>query len=228
MRELGSFEAAVRAVPLAAVWTDPGRARPESGVMVMGGLRNTFRTLDEAAPLGLHPLGDAVCTTNPHFGRGCALAVAHALRLAGAVAAAPDDARAWRTGVEAWVHGELRAWFEDARAIDRARAAVWRAVRDGRSPTPAGAPDGTLPTLLVLAAAGADPLVGRAVLRHMHMADPPAALEAVHPRVAELLATGWAPGRPAPGVPGPTAGFAAPPRSRLVEQLTAVAAGQPA
>lgn len=106
--------------------------------------------------------------------------------------------------------------------------AVWRAVRDGRSPTLAGAPDGTLPTLLVLAAAGADPLVGRAVLRHMHMADPPAALEAVHPRVAELLATGWAPGRPAPGVPGPTAGFAAPPRSRLVEQLTAVAAGQPA
>jgi hypothetical protein len=85
--------------------------------------------------------------------------------------------------------------------------AVWRAVRDGRSPTLAGAPDGTLPTLLVLAAAGADPLVGRAVLRHMHMADPPAALEAVHPRVAELLATGcWAPGRPAPGVPGPTAG----------------------
>jgi hypothetical protein len=106
--------------------------------------------------------------------------------------------------------------------------AVWRAVRDGRSPTLAGAPDGTLPTLLVLAAAGADPLVGRAVLRHMHMADPPAALEAVHPRVAELLATGWAPGRPAPGVPGPTAGFAAPPRSRLVEELTAVAAGQPA
>ena len=56
----------------------------------------------------------------------------------------------------------------------------------------------------------------------------PDVLEAVHPRVAELLTTGWAPGRPAPGVPGPTAGFAAPPRSRLVEQLTAVAAAQPA
>ena len=228
VRELASFEAAVRAVPLTAVWTDPDRARPESGVMVMGGLRNTLRTLDEAAPLGLHPLGDAVCTTNPHFGRGCSLAVAHALRLAGAVAAAPDDARAWRTGVQAWEQGELRAWFEDARAIDRARAAVWRAVRDGRSPALEGGPDGRLPTLLVLAAAGVDPLVGRAVLRHMHMADPPAALEAVHPRVAELLAAGWAPGRPAPGVPGPTAGFVAPPRSRLVEQLTAVAAAQPA
>ncbi|WP_100498572.1 hypothetical protein [Geodermatophilus chilensis] len=105
-----------------------------------------------------------------------------------------------------------------------------RAVRDGRSPSPPAAPGGTLPTLLVLAAAGADPVVGRAVPRHMHVAAPPTALEAVHPRVAELLAAGRAPGRPAPGgsVPGPTEGFAAPPRSRLVEQLTSALTAQPA
>jgi 2-polyprenyl-6-methoxyphenol hydroxylase-like FAD-dependent oxidoreductase len=201
LRDTAAFEAATRLVPLAAEWTDPARARPVSPVMVMSGLRSRFCTLGGDAPLGLHPLADVICTTNPHFGRGVALAVSHALRLAGAVAAAPGDPRAWRAQVEAWVHGELRAWFDDARKTDLARAQVWRAVRDGRPPTsgPAAGGNGTVPHLLVLAAAGADPVVGRAVLRHMHLVDPPAALDAVRPRVADMLAGGWLPGRPAPG-----------------------------
>ncbi|MGY1696152.1 FAD-dependent oxidoreductase [Geodermatophilus sp. SYSU D00814] len=204
LREQAAFEAATQVVPLAAEWTDPERAEPVSPVMVMSGLRSTFRTLDDAAPLGLQPLADAVCTTNPHFGRGSALAITHALRLAAAVAAAPDDARAWRAQVDAWVDGELRAWFDDARMTDVARAQAWRNVRDGRPPMtgpPAGAgPDraAPVPHFLVLAAAGADPVVARAVLRHFHLVDPPAALDAVRPRVAEMLAQGWLPGRPPP------------------------------
>jgi 2-polyprenyl-6-methoxyphenol hydroxylase-like FAD-dependent oxidoreductase len=246
LRDTAAFEAATRLVPLAAEWTDPARARPVSPVMVMSGLRSTFSPLGEDAPLGLHPLADVVCTTNPHFGRGVALAVSHALRLAAAVAMAPGDPRSWRRQVEAWVHGELRAWFEDARTTDLARAQAWRAVRDGRPPMsgpPAGG-GGTVPHFMVLAAAGADPVVGRAVLRHMHLVDPPAALDAVRPRVADMLAGGWLPGRPAPrpdgGAPpgaatgprpaperpaGPPPGApVAPPRRRLVEVLASVEA----
>jgi len=230
LRETAAFEAATRLVPLAATWTDAARAEPVSDVVVMGGLRNTFRELDGSAPLGLQPLADAVCTTNPHFGRGTSLAVSHALRLAGAVAAAPADARSWRAEMDAWSRGELRAWFDDARRTDEARAAMWRAVRDGGGPAvgrPPGGPE--VPHLLVLAAAGADRTVGRAVLRHMHLVDPPEALAAVRPRVADLLAAGWLPGRPVPGAagsaaPGMPSGApgapAAPPRRELVELLS--------
>ncbi|MGY1608095.1 FAD-dependent oxidoreductase [Geodermatophilus sp. SYSU D00700] len=199
LRGQAVFDAATQVVPLAAEWTEPARAEAVSPVMVMSGLRSIFRTLDDTAPLGLVPLADVVCTTNPHFGRGLSLAVTHALRLVSAVAAAPDDAGAWRSEVDSWVDGELRAWFDDARMTDVARAQAWRNVRDGRPPM-TGPPAGQqpVPHLLVLAAAGADPVVGRAVLRHMHMVDPPAALTAVRPRVAEMLAQGWLPGRPAP------------------------------
>jgi 2-polyprenyl-6-methoxyphenol hydroxylase-like FAD-dependent oxidoreductase len=228
LRETAVFEAAARLVPLAAAWTDAHRAEPVSDVVVMGGLRNSLRVLDESAPLGLQPLADAVCTTNPHFGRGSSLAVAHALRLAGAVAAAPEDARSWRDRLHSWERGELRAWFDDARRTDAARASMWRHVRNGRPPLapPAvggGAPAGEVPHLMVLAAAGADRTVARAVVRHMHLVDPPSALAAVHPRVAELLARGWRPGRPAPsgGPSGAPGAPAAPPRSELLEGLRA-------
>ncbi|MGY1794406.1 FAD-dependent oxidoreductase [Geodermatophilus sp. SYSU D00525] len=231
-QELPGFEAVTRLVPLAALWTDPARAVPVSPVLVMGGLRSTFRVLTDDAPLGLHPLADAVSTSNPHFGRGSALAVAHALRLAEAVAAAPGDARSWRARVDAWVLGELREWFDDGCRADLARARTWRAARDGAgwgSGWGAGPPSGPagdgapLPGRLVFAAAGADPEVGRAVLRHAQLVDPPAALAAVQPRVAGLLARGWRPGHPSPGDDGPPA---APPRSVLVEALAA--AGLPA
>ncbi|WP_283398148.1 NAD(P)/FAD-dependent oxidoreductase [Modestobacter marinus] len=236
LREAPAFEAAARRVSLAAGWTDVERAEPIADVEVMGGLRNRLRVLHPSAPLGLQPLADAVCTTNPHYGRGTSLAVAHALRLADAVAAAPADPRAWRAASDDWEQGELRAWFDDARLADRARAAMWRNVRDGRPPLapPDAAPrDGAtagghaeagreVPHLMVLAAAGVDRTVGRAVLRHMHMVDPPAALASVRPRVADLLTRGWLPGRPVPGqeVPGPADGVpAAPPHRELVDEL---------
>jgi 2-polyprenyl-6-methoxyphenol hydroxylase-like FAD-dependent oxidoreductase len=204
---VAAFEAAARAVPLGAAWTDPEFAEPISGVTVMGGLRNIFRPLGPGAPLGLHTVGDSLCVTNPHFGRGSSLAVAHAVRLARAVAEDPADPAAWRERVDAWVAGELRVWFDECRAIDTARAAAWREVMAGGAarPVPPGAgprPAGTgsLPRFMFLAAAGADPDVGLAVFRHMHLADPPELLDELAPRVLELFGAGWRPSRP-PGVP---------------------------
>ncbi|MGF7236036.1 MAG: FAD-dependent oxidoreductase, partial [Frankia sp.] len=131
LKDVRAFEAAARSTPLASAWTDPDYAEPVSGVMVMAGLRNVFRPLGASAPLGLHAVGDVVCTTNPHFGRGSSLAVAHALRLARAVAEAPGDPGHWRERDDAWIRDELRLWFEDARSIDRGRIAAWRAAVAG-------------------------------------------------------------------------------------------------
>ncbi|SDQ65532.1 FAD-dependent oxidoreductase [Quadrisphaera sp. DSM 44207] len=215
------FDAALAAVPMALEWIAPQQAEPISAVRVMGGLRNTHRVLREDAPLGLHRVGDVVCTTNPHFGRGTALAVASALRLASAVAADPGDARSWREATDAWERGELREWFEDGCELDRSRTAVWRAGIAGRPAGPAllaSVPPGQLPRLAVLAAAGADPVIARTVLRHMHMVDAPQALLTAAPRVQDLLARGWRPGADAEGAPAPA-------RADLVERLRRHARG---
>src|SRR5512135_2401556 len=193
LRTVDAFEAVARTVPLTAEWTDPERAQPVSGVMVMAGLRNTFRPPSAAAPMRLHALGDAVCTTNPHFGRGSSLAVAHAIRLGRAVDLDPTDPSVWRTVVDGWVEDELWSWFDDARRLDRARAAAWQeAVAGGRPTAPAASlPDpgpGPLPRELLLAAAGEDLTISLAVIRYMHMVDRPAQLTALEPRVSDLLA----------------------------------------
>ena len=43
LRHVGSFDAACRAIPALAQWTDPRVATPTSGVMVGGGLLNLYR-----------------------------------------------------------------------------------------------------------------------------------------------------------------------------------------
>ncbi|WP_131767483.1 tryptophan 7-halogenase [Candidatus Protofrankia californiensis] len=215
LRRTPVFESAARIMSLGADWTDPDFAEPISNIMVMKGLRNAFRPLGPAAPDGLHALGDTVCTTNPHFGRGASLAVAHAFRLVQAVAEDPSDPAAWRDRVDAWVRDELWSWFDDARLLDRARSAAWGAVMEGGLPSiPSMSPPSpvSVPRFVVLAAAGADPVVAAAALRHMQMVDPPDALDAVEPRVANLIARGWRPSRP-PGVPT---------RAELVDMISAV------
>lgn len=231
VRHLPVYEAAVAQVPMLEPWLDPDIADPISDVMVMSGLRNTYRTLRPDTPLGLQAVGDVVCTTNPVFGRGTTLSFLSALTLADAVLEHPDDPEAWRAAVDAWQREELWPWFEVALEMDRARAGRWRA---GLAGAPAGGPPGggpggppgggpggpgggPLPRYLFMAAGSADPEIGRAVQRHMNMVDPPQALMEQSPRLAALLASGWRPG----------AGQAplAPPRARIVEVVRAAAAG---
>ena len=233
LSDVAAFEAVARRIPLGAAWTDPDFAEPISDIKVMGGLRNVFRPLDPGAPMGLHAVGDSLCITNPHFGRGSSLAAAHAIQLAHAVAEDPADPETWRKRDDAWIRDELQEWFDECRSVDRSRAAAWRAVMAGRAPAGPGGPgapggkpggpggpggggpgagpggpgapggpggDGPLPMFMILAASGADPAVGRAVFRHMHLADPPHLIDEAQPRVRGLLAAGWRPSRP-PAVP---------------------------
>lgn len=219
LRHVTTFESAVAQVPLAALWTDADRAEPISDVMVMSGLRNVFRPLSADAPLGLEAIGDAVSTSNPHFGRGSSMSSIHALRLAAAVSAHPAEPCAWRRANRAWVEGELRNWFDDGVALDAMRAMIWRSVAEGASPEQRRSRPKGLPRLFILAAAGADPLVAQAVMRHMHLVGSPDDLDAVAPRVQELLASGWFPGMPAPGAAPPPPLFMAPRRVELLRAL---------
>jgi hypothetical protein len=65
---------------------------PISEVQVMGGLHNTLRRLvvdGRPVALGLHAVGDAVCTTNPVGGRGISLALRSVSDLTDVLAAPP-------------------------------------------------------------------------------------------------------------------------------------------
>ncbi len=72
LRHLDAFDAACRAIPGLAEWTDPELADPTSGVMVGGRLRNVYRP-QRGCP-GLVAVGDSVATTAPTAGRGVAMA----------------------------------------------------------------------------------------------------------------------------------------------------------
>ncbi len=239
LRYVPAFEAATRQIPMMAEWIDPELAEPISDVIVMGGLRNTFRTLTDDAPLGLEALGDVLCTTNPTLGRGTTLSILSALRMAEAVVEDSQDPAAWRSHVRTWQSDELWPWFDVALEMDRSRAGRWKgslagAPAGGPPPgaggppqgaggppqgaggPPAGGPGGPppgapLPRFMFMAAGPADPVIAVAVQRHMNMVDGPEVLSEHMPRLRDLLASGWHPGKGmAPG---------GPPRDELVEVL---------
>ncbi len=132
MRE-APFEAAARALPATARWTDAALAEPITPVYGMDGLRNTRRSFarsGEPAIDGLVALGDAAVHTNPLYGRGCTFALVHALLLADALAAHGDDVCAAARALEAATEREIVPWYEAAVAQDR-DAAAWAAQLRG-------------------------------------------------------------------------------------------------
>ena len=72
LRHVDAFDAACRAIPGLAEWTDPALAMPTSGVLVGGRLRQ--RLPAAARPPGSGAVGDSVATTAPTAGRGVAMA----------------------------------------------------------------------------------------------------------------------------------------------------------
>jgi hypothetical protein len=104
-------------------WLRPGVSRPVSDVVPMAGLRNVLRMLSSGAPAGYVPLGDALCVTDPTFGRGAALALGQAVRLSEALRDGVPARDAVRE-IEQW----LRPWFDDVTLQDTARTRPWRAA----------------------------------------------------------------------------------------------------
>ena len=186
------FDAVAAAVPLLAAWTDPARAVPLTPVLPGGRLRNTYCGQLDAqgrVPLpGLVFAGDAVCTTNPSAGRGVALSFLQVQRLLAMLDEHPGDAESATRALDVWCTDAVRPWFSDHVECDAARTARW-----------AGAPidpAARQPTDLLTEAAMADPSLMPVIGPYLGMAALPASLDAIRPRVRELLDGGWRPAEP--------------------------------
>jgi 2-polyprenyl-6-methoxyphenol hydroxylase-like FAD-dependent oxidoreductase len=215
LRVEDAFTAAVRTTPLLAPWVEPGVSEPISPVYAMGGLDNSLRGAGGAAhqPVpGLLGVGDSVCTTNPAYGRGVSLALAHAYQLADVLAAEPDVSPAQAAEAARVTEQLMLPWWTDAVFSDHGRAGMWRAVLRGM--TPPAPPDGVVTFGAAAAAAATDAFVWRRLVRVMMSLAQPSTLygdEEVRLRVKKALAAG-----PGHAMPGPN-------HDQLVEAVTAAA-----
>lgn len=201
LRDPDVFEAVARLTPWVAEWMDD--AVPIGDVRVMTCPPNAFHA-PESSLAGLVAVGDAVCVTDPLFGRGVSLALAHGFAVAGLVRAhAVAD-----LGEAAAVLADelLLPWFRQACEEGEDRVARWRAAVAG---TAVDRPPTALRAAGAAAAASRDPELWRDVVRVlMGLARPGALTEPPFAdRVRRALAAG--PPAPPPGLPDRSALLAA-------------------
>jgi hypothetical protein len=212
LREEAAFTAAIRATPMLAGWVSPEVSEPISPVYAMGGLDNSSRLVDPGAAeltVGFYGLGDAVCTTNPAYGRGVSLALAHVFSLVDLLEAHPAVDRGQAARFAGQSAGLLRPWLGESIGNDRGRAMLWEAtVNGGAPPQP---PPGVLTFGVVVAAAAKDVAIWRRVCQVMMTLVPPSELyanEEIAQRVGRALSSG-----PPPMLPGAS-------REQLVAAVT--------
>jgi hypothetical protein len=191
------FDAAARAIPALAAWTDPDRARPVTAVLPGGRLHNTYRgQLDDtgAVPLpGLVFVGDSVCTTNPALGRGVTTSLLQARALLRLLEEHPHDLADATLALDRWCTDNIAPWFADHVYCDAEQSRRWAGADvDVTRPLPSD--------LIVAAAMGADPSLLPLIGPYLGMHALPASLDAVQARVRRIYADGWRP--PVPD--GPT------------------------
>jgi 2-polyprenyl-6-methoxyphenol hydroxylase-like FAD-dependent oxidoreductase len=129
LRDQRAFDAALSVVPSFASRVDPGRTVPLSHVFVMAGLRNRLRRLVvDGRPVvaGLQLLGDALCVSNPTFGRG----VAHGVWLAHTLAVLLDDhsGAELTLALDRAVDEQVLPYYRNSLARDTLTRAAWRQV----------------------------------------------------------------------------------------------------
>jgi 2-polyprenyl-6-methoxyphenol hydroxylase-like FAD-dependent oxidoreductase len=219
VRHEAAFEAVIRATPLLAGWVDPRNSEPISPVYAMGSLDNSLRLPDPGNPVvkGFFPLGDAVCTTNPAYGRGVSLGLKHAYLLADLVEEHPTVDEKQAKEFSARTEALVRPWFEEAIANDRGRAGLWEATLAGRPPL--RPPAGVVTFGVAVAASTQDEEIWRRIANEMMMLVPPSALYAdpeIAQRIGKVLASG-----PPPQLPGAS-------RADLVRAIAGAMADQSA
>jgi flavin-dependent dehydrogenase len=153
----------VAACPQHAHWLD---GEPLTGVLPMSGVLDRWtRAVVDGAPVvtGLAAVGDAWACTNPSLGRGISMGLMQAVLLRDALRdGADDDPRAFAERWDDAVQRAVTPWYRATLAVDRARLAEVRALREGRTPAP---PEGRAALGPALArAAGHDAELFRAML----------------------------------------------------------------
>ncbi len=138
LRDLGSYQRFLEAVPLTAPWVECGEPTDEPRPMAR--IENRWRRLvDDRGPVvaGFVLLADAAMQTNPTFGRGVSLAFLHAQHLARTVEQTPADPLGYVARFEEWTAQHLGVWFDSQIATDSARLRQLEAgLRGDRVPLP--------------------------------------------------------------------------------------------
>ncbi|MGW2261687.1 FAD-dependent oxidoreductase [Streptomyces sp. NPDC001780] len=170
LRSEDGFTAVARATPGLEHWLDPEVSVPLSPVHAITSPPNALRgtAMPHQRPVaGLFPVGDAACVTNPLFGRGMSLALAHAFRLAALLTAHEDVDIAQRRAFARMTRELFLPWYEQSAAADLARIARWQAAIDGTAPPRSPGPPGAGPPTSeeIGAAARHDGLVWDALTR---------------------------------------------------------------
>lgn len=200
-----AFDAAAALLTPVAPWVDPDVSAPITEVHAMGRLLNRRRRfVVDGRPVapGLHAVGDASVCTNPLYGRGCTLAVVHAVLLAEVLSAHPDDVVAQAVAFDAATRRELMPWY---------RAAV---AQDARGRPGEGA--ATFDRGGLLRAVRRDPELFRAFLRVFNLLDRPEAVLS-RPDLATRVQAALAREETEPGPARPPLG---PGRAELLDALT--------
>ncbi len=189
LRHLDAFEAACRAIPALAEWTDPELTTPTSGVLAGGGLMNLYRP--QSGRPGLVAVGDAVATTAPTAGRGLAMASMQIGALLGCLDAGADPSTIARP-FGMWCDTWMRPWVEDHLAFDAESVRRWKGYDiDLAQP---------LTSAAIAAAAQADPSIGPLIAPFHAMAALPVSLADAEHLARAVYETGWCP----PTADGPT------------------------
>jgi len=196
LRHDAVFDAACRAVPALATWTDLERSVPTSPATAGGALRNTYHP-QRLLP-GLVSVGDAVATTAPTAGRGIAMAAMQVDELLRLLSEDRAGAASVAEPFGAWADSQILPWVADHVAMDDAAALRWQGHDVDLS--------GPLPSDLVVAAADVEPRLRPYVGPYQMMAALPATLTPVEPLARAVYRRGWRP----PYAEGPG-------RDRLVE-----------
>ena len=175
LRHEWAWNAVAAAIPRVAPWTNPETGEPLRDVEVMAGHQNVRRQLVvDGAPVvvGVLPVGDALCTTNPANGWGASMALTHAFAAGEALDRAGGDLHALALDYDAGVRDETDAVFRESAALDRLRGYRWRG-----EPVPEADRDEHERQSLISEglAWGAlrDPDVGRAFLRRINLLESP-------------------------------------------------------
>jgi 2-polyprenyl-6-methoxyphenol hydroxylase-like FAD-dependent oxidoreductase len=162
-----AYMAAALSMPPLVPWVHPDQSEPITPVLPMGSLQNLHRSVvvdGEPVAVGIQPIGDALCHTNPTFAYGASLSIHHGFTLA-RVASRSDDPKAIAIAFDAAVGADAGARFDAVSAEDRDRLRLW-----GGEPIDVREPGDSIALLLRVTAypaAAKDPELFRAVARRV-------------------------------------------------------------
>lgn len=128
------YDAFARKMPAVRPWVEPERSSAISKVYAMGNLMSTWRHwVKDGKPLirNFFAIGDATCTSNPLYGRGCSLAMMHAYMLRDILRECPDPAERARR-FDAQLTKEIRPFYE---AMKKQDLRLLKSARNAQNPS---------------------------------------------------------------------------------------------